>query len=93
MQKKLKIPKGILIFISIVTGIIVIGFSLSKYESSSQSIKTARVALMASDAYAEFDDDIKGYPGCAPKIYELTITNKEENKICEVSQKYSKICH
>ena len=89
MQKKIKIPKGVLIFISVITGIIVVGFSLSKYESSSQMMATARVALIASNAYVEFDDDIKGYPGCEPKIYELTITNKEENKICEVTQKYS----
>ena len=46
------------------------------------------MALMANDIYADFGEGIKGYPGCEPQIYEIEITNKEEEKICEVAQKY-----
>ncbi len=89
MKRKLKIPKGVLIFVSLITGMIVISFSLSKYESSSQTISTARVALIKNDVYVDFNEDIKGFPGCEPEICELTITNKQDDIICEVSQKYS----
>ena len=43
---------------------------------------------MAGDAYVGLEKDIMLYPGCEPKVYEVIITNKEDNKVCEVTQKY-----
>lgn len=87
-RKGKKVNKVILLFLLILTAIIVVNISISKFESMGQLSGTSRVALMASDAYVDLDDDIMLYPGCEPKVYEVIITNKEENKICEVTQKY-----
>ena len=83
-----KINRVLLLFLLIITVIIVISFSISKYESRIQISGTARVALMASDTYVDLENDIMLYPGCEPKVYEVVITNKQDDKICEVTQKY-----
>ena len=86
--KSIKLPIIPLILLTIIAVAIVVDLSIAKYKSATNAIDSVQVAIMANDAYIEFDDEIKGYPGCEPKIYEINVTNKENEKICEVKQKY-----
>ena len=86
--KRKKIKKGILIFLYIITAIIVINISISKYETTSIVHKETTVAIMESNSYVEIENDIKMYPGCEPQIYDITITNKQNDAICDVTQSY-----
>lgn len=86
--KSIKLPITPLIMLTIIAVAIVVDLSIAKYKSATNAIDSVQVAIMANDAYIEFDDEIKGYPGCDPKIYEINVTNKENEKICEVKQKY-----
>lgn len=86
--KKHKISKVKLIFLAILTTIVIVNLSLSRYKSFVVGTTSANVALMAHDVDVDFSDEIKGYPGCDPKIFAINLTNKENNKICEVKQKF-----
>ena len=88
-KSKKSLNLKVVILLCIVTAVIVISLSISKYESKVKFVDSTTVALMASDVYAPVGDEIKGYPGCDPYIYEIVLTNKESDKICEVSQKYA----
>ena len=89
LPKIKKLSANKLAFICIITAIIVVNLSIAKYKSYVNSVASTTVALMANDTYVEFSDEIKGYPGSNPKIYVINITNKENNKVCEVSQKFN----
>ena len=83
-----KLSVGKLIFFFVITAIVVVNFSVAKYKSAVTNIDTVTVALMAQDAYVEFENEIYGHPGDAPKVYAIRLSNKENEKICEVTQKY-----
>ncbi len=88
ISKIKKIATGKLIFLFLITAIIVVGFSLSKYETKLEIMGTSKIAIMANDVYVDIENTLQGYPGCNPYVYEIIITNKENEKICEVAQKY-----
>ncbi len=87
-QKTKRISSFPILFFTIITTVIIVNLSVAKYKSITESIDSVQVAVMANDTYVQFDDEISGYPGCEPKVYAINITNKENDKICEVKQKF-----
>ena len=78
-----------LIFLCIITTIVIITMSFSKYESTVAGNNVTKVALMANSVSMDINLPISGYPGMEFVICPIVITNKIEDKICEVSQKYT----
>ena len=78
-----------LIFLCIITTIIIITMSFSKYESTVAGNNVTKVALMANSVSMDINLPISGHPGMDFIICPIVITNKEEDKVCEVSQKYT----
>lgn len=86
MKKEIKLPK--LLFFFFMTTVIVTELTLSKYSSTATSSDTVTVALFANDVTTTITAAQNIYPGSDPVIVPITVTNKENNKVCEVSQSY-----
>lgn len=78
-----------LIFLCIVTAIIVISISFSRYESTIAGDNITKIAVMANTVSADLEMPISGYPGMNSIICPIVLTNKEQEKVCEVSQNYT----
>ncbi|MBQ9011657.1 MAG: hypothetical protein IJ093_03310 [Bacilli bacterium] len=59
----------------------------AKYINNSANDDTAKVALMASDTIIDITSPLLSEPG-STDIVPFVITNKSENKVCEVAQTY-----
>lgn len=88
-MKILKIKTHNLIFLYIVTAIIVITLSFSRFESTVAGESVARVAVMANAVTTDVELPISGHPGMNSIICPIVFTNKEQDKVCEVSQVYT----
>lgn len=91
LNKKL-IPKfslSKLFFACVITTIIAVSLSLSKYKTTVVLHESAKVAIMANDVIVNLGDNITGYPGSQEDIYPIEVTNKEDNVICQVAQKFN----
>ena len=85
-MKKFKLPR--LLFYVFITTIFVVSLSLSKYQSSLSTNDSVRVALFANDVTTTYSLEQKIYPGSTPLIIPITITNKKDGEICDVSENY-----
>lgn len=85
-NKKSKSTKNIVV-LTMLTTIIVMCFSLSKYESSVAGTTEATIALLANSVKTNLTN-ITGRPGDIFE-YKITITNYEEENICEVSEEFN----
>lgn len=74
-----------LIIFLLLTATIVVSFTLSRYKSNVTTNATATIALMANNA--EVSINAVGKPGKTDK-YPITITNFENNKVCEVTETF-----
>lgn len=88
-MKILKLRTHNLIFLYIMTAIIVITMSFSKFESTIAGDNIAKVAVMANTTTVDIEVPISGHPGMDSIICPIVLTNKEEDVICEVSQLYT----
>ena len=61
---------------------------LARYTTTSEGEDAARVAVMAMDTSYVIENPISIAPG-EDKTIEITLTNKKNNRICEVAQNYS----
>lgn len=87
MKGKMTISR--LIMALIITTIIVLIFSLSRYSSTVATRNTTKIAAMANDVNISIEDTIDGYPGSEAYVYPISITNSLDGKICEISQKFN----
>ncbi len=87
-KKEKKFNYKIIYLIIILIFLIITSFIFAKYAFNDSKETGAKIAVMANDVYLDIDGDISGYPGCAPIIYPIKLTNKDGDKICDVSQKY-----
>ena len=85
---KSKIKLHNLIFIYVVTTIFVTVLSLSRYVTTVSRTNVAKVATMASDISFDLSIPKEAYPGFET-VYPIVITNKDGDRICDVSQKYT----
>lgn len=88
INKKILSPQK-LAFIILITMMIVNTLSLSRYKSTTAGTSSTKIALLANDVSFSIEDTVKGYPGELNRIYPIIISNKKDEKICEVSQKYT----
>lgn len=87
MKDRLSISK--LIILLIVTSMIVMIFSLSRYKATVATQDVTKVAIMGNNVNFNIENSISGYPGCTDMLYPIQITNEDENQICEVTQKFN----
>ena len=48
----------------------------------------SKVAVMANSVSTNMQSAIDIYPGCEPVICPIVITNKDQNRVCEVAQEF-----
>ncbi len=79
-----------LMFFCIISTLIVVNFSLSKFKTTTAPTEaTTRVAVMASNITADINANLKVYPGCDPIVCPIELTNNDGEKTCEVSQTFT----
>ena len=76
-----------LLFIYIATTVIVTVVSFSKYVTTVSTDSTAKIAIMANSVSIDLGIPKDAYPGYET-IYPIILSNEDEGKICEVTQKY-----
>ena len=86
MKKEIKLPK--LLFFFFITTVIVTELTLSKYSSTATSSDAITVALFANDVTTTITAPQNIYPGSDPVIIPITVTNKENEKVCQVSETF-----
>lgn len=84
--QKISISK--LAFILFVTTIIISEFTLSRYSTTLSKQEEATIAVMGSDVSLNILTPSDVYPGSAPAVIPIVITNKGNGKVCDVSQKF-----
>ena len=84
------IPIKVYLSYLIIVTLIFSGVSISKFSTTVSSNAETRVAIMAEDVVCNLKDQIFLAPGETEEIV-ITLTNKEDGKVCEVSQQYSMI--
>ncbi len=86
-ERKFKVHN--LMFLYIVTTIFVTIISFSKYVSTIATDRKAVIAAMANDVSSiNIDLPQEAYPGFEV-VYPIVITNKENDKICDVAQEFT----
>ena len=88
IEKLKKISLSKIVFLLFITTIIVTELTLSKYETTLSKEDEVRVALMGNDLFINVITPMDLYPGSEPSIIPLIISNKENNRICEVAQTF-----
>lgn len=88
-KREHKIKTHNLMFLYIITTIIVTTMSFSKYVSTVSTDSIAKVAVMANSVSVDMQLPMSAYPGSDPIICPIIITNKEQENVCEVSQKFT----
>ena len=87
-KRKLNRLRVTLVALALIS-ILATGTTFSSYKSISGGTDRVSVALFASDYAFDVPATEGYYPGMDPKVVEITITNFEGDKICEVSQAFS----
>ena len=87
MKRLKKIPLRVWLFYLLLISILCTGVTFASYKSESSGGSSTRVALFANDA--KVDITIKDIvPGGEPIEIPITVTNYDDDRICEVSQSY-----
>jgi len=84
-----KKKKSTLLFLLFITTVIISELSLSRYSSAAAFDSSVSVALMANDVEVLLPSPDDFYPGAAPFITRITITNEEDNEVCEVTENFT----
>lgn len=84
-EKKIKLHN--LIFIYVITTIIVTVFSFSKYVTTVSTDNKAKLAAMATNMSVNITLTQEAYPGFS-MVFPIEISNKENGRICDVSQEF-----
>ena len=86
MKRLKKIPLRVWLFYLLLISILCTGVTFASYKSESSGGSSTRVALFANDTKVDISiTEIE--PGMSIEI-PITVTNYDENGICEVSQSY-----
>ena len=75
-------------FLVFITTILVVSISLSKFTSTLSNSDSVSVALFANEVTTTHSLNQKLYPGSDALIIPIMVTNKENGKICEVSENF-----
>ena len=86
-MKERKIKLHNLMFIYVMTTIIVTVISFSKYVTTVSTSSNAKLAAMASTMSVDIALTQEAYPGFE-MVFPVEVTNKENERVCDVSQKY-----
>lgn len=86
-RKKGKLPIHLYLIYMIIATLLFTGVTFSSYVSTSEGGDEVQVALFANDTEVILPVT-ECYPGCEFTI-QVTVTNYEGDKVCEVSQAYS----
>lgn len=89
MEKLKQIPILKLVFLCFITTIIISEITFSRYRTTLSNYNTSRVAIMANDISLDLATPADMYPGSAPAVIAITLTNVDDGKICEVAQSYT----
>jgi len=85
-KKKFRVPTSVVLTYFVVVTLLLTGVTLSGYVTSASALDVARVAIMASSATIT-SGTIPGHPG-ATVVKKIEISNKQDDTVCEVAQKY-----
>ncbi len=86
MKKEITLPR--LLFFFFITTVIITEFTLSKYSTIATASDSVTVALLANDVTTTITAPQNIYPGSNPVIIPITVTNKENDKVCQVSETF-----
>lgn len=84
-----KIKSHNLIFLYIITTIIITALAFSKYSSTVTGSNIAKIAVMANSISTDINIPMSSYPGGEPVICPIVITNKKDDKVCDVAQEFT----
>ena len=87
-KRKVKLPIHIYLLYMIIATLVFTAVTFSSYVSTSEGGDSVKVALFANDAEVLIPLN-ECYPGCDPIEVPITVTNYDDDKVCEVSQSYS----
>lgn len=87
-KNKMRLPLSAYLTYLLVATFLFTGVSFSKFATTSSGEDSARVAIMAMDTSYVIAEELPIAPG-ETVVFTVTLTNKEDNQICEVTQKYS----
>ncbi len=82
---------GILVFLTIITTIIIVSFSISRYQSTIAGADTGQVAKIILNKSQELEISLDGnnfYPG-STYTYEFGITNEDNGNVLETKMNYT----
>ena len=82
------LPLGIYLIYLLVATLLFTGVSFSKFATTSSGEDSARVAVMAIDTTHVIAQELPIAPG-ETNDFTITLTNKENDRVCEVTQNYS----
>lgn len=77
-----------LMFFCLITTIIVVELTFSKYETTLSKSTNAVIALMADDIITDIIIPDGMYPGSEPSVVAISVTNEDNGKVSQVSQEY-----
>jgi len=88
IEKLKKISMSKIVFLLFITTVIISELTLSRYGTTFSKTEEVRVAVMGNDISFNIMAPMDLYPGSDPSIIPLVITNKENNRICEVLKNF-----
>lgn len=88
-KKRRRVPVSVILVYLLVATLGMGSVTFSSYVSTAEGQSTARVAIMAANATVPVTAPISGAPGERSDPIAVTVTNKENNKVCEVTQRYT----
>lgn len=86
-KNKMHLPLSAYLTYLLVATLLFTGVSFSKFATTSSGEDSARVAVMAMDTSYVIAEELPIAPGETVE-FTVTLTNKEEDRICEVTQNY-----
>lgn len=86
-KNKMRLPLSAYLTYLLVATLLFTGVSFSKFATTSSGEDSARVAVMAMDTSYVIAEELPIAPGETVE-FTVTLTNKEEDRICEVTQNY-----
>jgi len=87
----IRIKPGILVFTAVITTIIIVSFSISRYQSTIAGADTGEVAKIVLNKSQDIKINLDGngfYPG-STYIYEFGITNEDNGNVLETKMNYT----
>ncbi len=90
-NSNIRIKLGILVFLTIITTIIIVSFSISRYQSTIAGDDTGKVAKIILNKSQDIEISLGGnnfYPG-STYIYEFGITNEDNGNVLETKMNYT----